>query len=321
MLVVIVILLVLATLAVMFVPNIQGQQRAAEGGTQLQSWLAIARQRALRDQTAGGIRLLPGATHSQWVTEAQYIVQPEDFTGGMLTTLNPPLVPTPDLYKLVFAFPVGTDLYGGSPSDPTLWTVQPGDYIELFGSGLVRRVKNILAANVLELVSPVPYPIYTPTGNYRIIRRPRPLEGADKLTLPTDIAIDLFTNLDGAPPAAPVLDPPITGVPVGYNNPIVPVIDPSGNLVGWDILFAPSGRIIGDQAASSSVILWVRDVTLPIYDAGTQGIVGTPTLVTIYTRSGLTAAHPVDESTGLTPGSAPLPQPYNFTRDGRSSGL
>jgi hypothetical protein len=71
-------------------------------------------------------------------------------------------------------------------------------------------------------------------------------------------------------------------------------------------MFSPSGTVIGQGAASDKIIMWVRDVVLG-NDSADQ------TLVTVYTRTGLIAAHPVD----ITPGA----DPYHFTYDGLSSGL
>ena len=87
----------------------------------------------------------------------------------------------------------------------------------------------------------------------------------------------------------------------GYVN-----IPPLRGGPGIDILFSPSGAVIGPGAANSKIIFWVRDTTLPnITD-------GEPTLICIYTRSGALAAHPVDVNNTTNP--------YSFTEDGRSSG-
>src|SRR5260370_1288946 len=64
----------------------------AQGGALLQGWLDIAKQRALRDQAPRGLRLYVSsdpnllAQVGNIVTEAQYIDQPDDFTGGTFTT-------------------------------------------------------------------------------------------------------------------------------------------------------------------------------------------------------------------------------------------
>jgi prepilin-type N-terminal cleavage/methylation domain-containing protein len=120
---------------------------------------------------------------------------------------------------------------------------------------------------------------------YRIIRQPRVLAGEDALQLPTDVAIDLQNSLAGTSTLQSIINS--TGKP-------------------FDILFGPSGAVIGDSAQYDKIILWVRDVTQPV-DEGDQ------TLVCTYGRTGLTAAHPVNFD-------ASLGNFYVFTQDGRSSG-
>lgn len=59
LLVVIVLLLVLATLAVLFVPRINERRKSAVGAEQVQSALLTAKQRAVRDQAPRGVRIQP----------------------------------------------------------------------------------------------------------------------------------------------------------------------------------------------------------------------------------------------------------------------
>jgi len=142
-------------------------------------------------------------------------------------------------------------------------------------------------------------PLNVPLGcPYRIIRSPRPVAGEDGLTLPVDVAIQL-SALDPTFVKLAPYDPPLSSPPP-------PSSPPPAGTVWFDILFSPSGALVGSAAGNDKVILWVRDVTQPnVTD-------NNPVLVCIYTRSGLIAAHPVD----VTPGG----NPYSFTVDGRSSG-
>ena len=68
-----------------------------------------------------------------------------------------------------------------------------------------------------------------------------------------------------------------------------------------DILFTPSGNVIGAQAGQSQVILWVYDTTLSQKTANG----GEPTLIVINVRSGMIAAVPVNPSGGFA-------TPYSF---------
>ena len=78
-----------------------------------------------------------------------------------------------------------------------------------------------------------------------------------------------------------------------------------------DILFSPSGALISPAVTTESINLWVRE-----YDPNkpkpeeADPTDGGQTILAIYARSGLTAAHP----------PAPGRDPYAFIKDGRTSG-
>jgi prepilin-type N-terminal cleavage/methylation domain-containing protein len=269
LIVVIGILLVLMALAVLIVPSLQQRQRAATGASMLQKWLNIAKTRALRDKAPRGIRLLPGKVNPNWVTEIQYIEQPEDFYGGQYRGV----VGTTQSF-------IGVDFFNSNQANPQLWAVQPGDFLEVRGSGQVHRIIAVPSATALQLASA---PFSTPiTWQYRIIRAPR-VAGEEVLSLPADVAIDISTNKM-------------------YGNPL------SANADGSiDILFGPSGVLVGASAGTNNVFLWVRDTTL----STTPPYAGDQTILAIYSRTGFIAAHPVDVGSS---------DPYSFARDARSSG-
>ena len=98
--------------------------------------------------------------------------------------------------------------------------------------------------------------LYTP---YRIIRKPRVLAGEPSALLSKGAAVDTSMS--------------------------VPIVR-TDNL---DIIFNPDGSVIGPASPSGKIVLWVRDVT-------EDGLVDDQTLITIYVRSGLIAAHPADTS-------------------------
>ena len=272
LLVVIALIMVLGGIAVMFVPRIEEGQRAARGASLLQGWLNIAKQRALRDQQARGLRLY---VSGGIVTDCQYLDQPDDFTGGTLTAAAGSNTVT-----------ITADLSGGFAANSALWPVQPGDYLLILSTGLVHQITATNGSNTLTLASPLTYGVNA-TANYRILRAPR-VSGEEKLALPQNIGINVATNATYA--AAP------------FGNALATNSD--GNI---DILFAPSGNVIGDQAGTDKIILWVCDTSLanPPWD-------GEPTLITVYTRTGLVAPVPVDPDGVNYPGN-PLSTPYSFT--------
>jgi prepilin-type N-terminal cleavage/methylation domain-containing protein len=267
LLVVISLIVILAALTVAFLPS-QERQRVPRGASDLQGWLLIAKNRALRDQVPVGIRFQPGRTDPLHVSEMQYIEQPEPFSKGRISVTG----------NLVTG--INVDFRGGF-TDPALWPVQPGDYLEVKGGGLVHRIAAVPGPTTLQLATAPLYNTPVPTQDYRILRAPRLVSGEAPLQLPQGVIIDLATNTQ-------------------FGNPLP--IDPVTRSV--DVLFAPSGTVIGPAAAADKVIFWVRDATR---DAGSPG---EPILIIVYTRTGFVTAHPADLTSG---------DPYSFTRDGRSS--
>jgi prepilin-type N-terminal cleavage/methylation domain-containing protein len=273
LLVVVTIILVLAGIAVLFVPSLADKQRASEGASQLQGWLLIAKQKALRDQGPRGIRLNPNMGKlpqypAHYVTDLQYIEQPPDFTGGLITAIDP-------MSKTVTF--TGVDFTGGF-GDPTLAPVQAGDYLEIKGGGSVYQITQVPSPTSLTLFS-TPAAVSTPTWQYRIIRQARILAGEDELQMPQNVAIDLKLSRAGSQ------------VNVFSGQPI-------------DILFSPSGTVIGQVAAYDKLALWVKDTTL----ADTEG---EPTLIAVFSRTGLLASYPVDLNST---------NPYSYLDDGRYAG-
>ena len=319
MLVVVTLVLLLAGLTVAFLANFRGSS-ASQGTSQLYGWLNMARQRAIRDRNPYGVRLILSGINAQFVDQLQYIEQPEDYyiqgtaysdmcpSGNTLRDQNfyqtgkCPQLSLGTYYYVEFGPTQGStaqvDFTGGFKQDSTLWPVQPGDYLEVNGSGKVHRIAatpfdavngvnynaNPAMGNILGLVlvSQPDLPIPAPAGGgglYRVIRQPR-VVGEDALRLPSGVVIDLtLTATAGYSPS--------TAGPNGY-----------------DILFGPKGQVIGKAAAFDKIVLWVRET------AGTATD-NDPNLIVINTRSGAIAAYRVD--------TTPNGDPYSETRTGQTS--
>lgn len=293
LLVVIALIMILAGLAVAFLPTIGENARVANGAGQLQQMLLTAKQKALRDRVPCGVRLLPfvdtvasGGTGRTLVTTCVYIEKPDDFplTVGSTVTVAP------------------TNLSQAIVSLALNGQVEVNDYLEVMGNGLMHRIIGInvtpAAITVLTLNSPMLYPLAA-TTQYRIVRLPR-VTGDDVTTLPGNdpqnsqllslqsVVIDLSTN-------------------VNFNN-TLPSLNADGSL---DILFSPSGAVISQGVTTDTINLWVREYAdvkanpIPVAGNGQQTILG------VYVRSGLCAAHP----------PAPGANPYQYLQDGRTSGL
>jgi prepilin-type N-terminal cleavage/methylation domain-containing protein len=290
MLVVIVIILVIASLVVALTPKLAGNQKVVSASDLLQGWLLNAKQRALRDQMPTGIRLLPGATTTNYVTDVQYIQQPPDFTvaPGVVSDSGGNLYPVRRLSITAGSTTAtlegsGPPDFSGNISNSAYWPVQTGDYLDVYPDGLVHQISAV-AANTLTLSSAVTNAVNL-TQQYRIIRSPRVLTGEKPLQLPQDTAIDVNST---------------ASVSQGTTN--------NGlSAPPTDILFSPSGGVLGwGTAQTDRIILWVRDVTL---DSQTDG---DPRLVVINVRTGFIAVHPIDAVSGNY---------YTFATDNRSSGL
>ena len=276
MLVVILLLLILATLTVALTPRFAGQQNLAKGAQQLQGWLLIAKQRARRDQMPTGVRLIPDAVGR--VRELHLVQVPDHFKGGTVE-VNGNMVNGS-----------GVNFWGeytGSASDQWFWPVQPGDYFEVKGGGLVHRISAVQAAQ-LTLESAVPNRIYA-TEDYRVIRRPRLLSGESAMLLPPDIGIDLATNQQ-------------------YGN-ALPASNPDRSV---DLLFAPSGELINGVTSTPFVGLWLRDTTADGPGGLPAEFGGDPVLIAVQKKTGLIGVQPVNPDPA---------DPYRFCSDGRSSGL
>jgi hypothetical protein len=151
MLIVVSILLIITVAVVAVFPRFNEDRKLSRAADGLAQWLLTAKQRAKRDQVPTGIRLFPDPQHNGLITQVQYIQQPDDFTGGSITLgptyPNGPTAPP----VLLAANSNGTIDFQGGFLDPTLWPVQPGDYLSVKGQlHLITNVSN----NVLLLASP-----------------------------------------------------------------------------------------------------------------------------------------------------------------------
>jgi prepilin-type N-terminal cleavage/methylation domain-containing protein len=305
MLVVIAIIITLAALAAAFAPRIDDNQKLTRAVDNLEQWLLTAKMRAKRDGLATGLRFVsaPGdapGTYSQF----QYIQQPEPLAGGYCAGGATAALPLP-----YYQYPPGTGNYyfGGLLTSATAGTVtfqgvdfslggavlaqglvQPGDYLEINGGGvfLINRV----TPTTLTLNTTSGYAsslnITTPTTNFRILRQPRILIGEEPLTLPNNYAAN-FAPIPGSGSTLP-----------GTNVALGPSLYP-------EILFSPTGAVIGTNAGTPILWISVWDTTMEVPDPNRVGIVG------IQGRSGFIGAYSVSLSGN----------PFLFVQMARESGL
>ncbi len=283
LLVVIAIILVIAALAAAFAPRVSDSTNLSRAVDQLEQWLLTAKMRAKRDGLATGVRLVQTQGDAAGMySQLQYIQQPEPLSGspggGIIQSAGGGVVQFGNV-----DFTMG----GTLPTYQML--VQPGDYLEVRGGG-VYLIGSVTGPNSVQLASTTGYDaslvITTPTTNYRILRQPRLLIGESPLDLPNNFAVDL--NL--APP--PNITPRViaTTPPVSY----------------YEILFSPSGAVIGTNAGSGKVLMIVHDVTLDTAD-----ITNMAGVIAVQCRTGFIGAYSM----------APGPDPFLYAEQGRESGL
>jgi type II secretory pathway pseudopilin PulG len=118
---------------------------------------------------------------------------------------------------------------------------------------------------------------------------PQPIVGERDIALPANVGIDMARcSVDGKTPTP---NPPT------------------------DIVFSPGGGLSSASWGTDKLILYIRDFSLA------DPAKGSPTLIVIYVRTGLIAAHPVDTSGLPDPNNNNQPNVYFFCNDPRSSGL
>jgi prepilin-type N-terminal cleavage/methylation domain-containing protein len=301
LLVVIAVIASLVALTALYFPNYQGKELVIRGADQLSQWLLTAKMQAKRDGVPTGLRLYAdrNAAGVDFILRMRYIQQPDDIAQGLY--LGPEVMGmTTNRFIATFS---GVDMNNLSTNMQI--QIQQGDYLEIYGGGVMRRILSVNNATKLNLdatTTPLPdhtYPPTTPASNndrtnFRIIMQPRKIPAEQELKLPENIGIEVQKSRSLAANTLTDSDDN-TAVPAGLRH--------------YDILFSPSGAIITSGATNSQIILWVRDVTK---DNSVNVIAGDATMITVQPRTGFIANHPPNPSG---------PDVYSFTKDTRSSGL
>jgi type II secretory pathway pseudopilin PulG len=295
LLVVISIIIIMATLTVIYViPAFQDNKSVIRGVDRVTQTLLIAKQKAMRDRAPRGVRFIVDQKLSNLTanppviifSQMQFVEQPEVFANGTCQGTGGGPSTT-----LTFTFP-GVVGFKGGASVPDgaydQYLVQPGDYLEMNGGGPVFKIAGV-TDTTLTLTSPQ---TFGQTTNYRIFRQGRPTSGEDILTLPQNVVVDNSKKPD-------LTDKFSLNVPAR-------TMTSSGNstLTYYEVMFSPSGGLVVGTGCGN-VVLWVRDITIEPYEFNTSR------LIAIGYRTGFIAGHPV----------SPGVDPYAFTKDGRASGF
>jgi prepilin-type N-terminal cleavage/methylation domain-containing protein len=307
MLVVIGIILVLAALAAAFAPRITDSTNLSRAVDNLEQWLLTAKMRAKRDGLATGIRFMQAqgdvaGTYSQF----QYIQQPDPLSGGWWTSSGPVGAVLTSASNGTVTFS-GIDFSLGLPSSTDAyrrwqWLVQAGDYLEVRDGG-VYLIGNVTSGTTLTLTNltsgsyDASLSISSPgTTNFRILRQARFLLGEEPLVLPNNFAVDMrqVGNVSPSTIQSNYLNP------AGWNQ--TSITGPSYN---YDIVFSPTGAVVGANASNGLVTFLVYDLTMDPYDSNRAGVIG------VQTRTGFIGAYSVYSTAN----------PFYFAQIARESGL
>jgi prepilin-type N-terminal cleavage/methylation domain-containing protein len=342
LLVVMVLILVLAALGLGYIVFGQDNQHSVNGAQAITGALLNAKQRARRDGLPTGVRILftsapvppypvppypsppypptiqPPPTDSQgkpsFGTQLQLIQQPEDYNAGQLTSINS----TPTIIGTV-TYPPGTVL-GFGPSNVVDFqggaayageidesTVQAGDYLVMAGTTAPHLITTVISATSLTVASNIsPATAGTP---YSIIRAPRRLPSEDIIQMPSNMIID-----NSAVPGN-------TGFNYCKNLPQRTLTDTmGGSQVVSEIVFAPSGAVVGQGTQADKIYLWLRDSNVKLWpQIGQPMAPGAPLILSVQIRTGLIGVYPV--APWPVGSSFSVNDPYAYVRSPRSSGL
>lgn len=312
------IIIVLAGLALMVANSgIIGNVRTTGGSDRIAGWLMQARARAQRTGTPQGLRLGPPDANG-FIREAILIEVPDPYTmpaGNYLMIEHVRPMMGAETRKVYVVGPNAGDV---------VTNVAVGDTLSIPSTATIHRVTGIgattnitigmqmflaveisvqapallpdLGAAALTVAPMTPTPTYS-TTTFGFVRQARPVFGEPLLAVTEGLAIDA-------------------------NNCQLQLNTITNER---DIVFSPNGEI-QNAGGVGRVVLWVRNplalTTNPragTDDRTTYESAGEMTLITVYTRTGAVAIHPVNLPAG--PGPNMGHDPYAYTKDGIASGL
>jgi prepilin-type N-terminal cleavage/methylation domain-containing protein len=345
------IIVTIATLAVFLMPHITERTKATRAADNVQGWLLIARHTSLRDRVPRGLRLIIDPT-TGYVNTLQYIEQPDSIQVGQLSAVpnnpqqvdivgfdgsgglglgNQALWPVqPGDYLQIQGGPsllilAVTPNVGNTPIDTVLTTNSPPNAPQ---AGYTNNFSIIRAPRPRPSEKPMDLPTDIVIDMNRCYPPLTPAQTPYASTLAgatTAGPSTAFVTTTPVPPLSPgsalIVDPQTpsqeTCTVAAVNGNTITVLATQYNHGAgaqvqsvpqpFDIMFAPSGSVVGTLGGTTGkIILWMRDSTQDPINPGHQA------LITVYTRTGLIAAHQVNIAG---------PDPYFYTRDPRNSGM
>jgi prepilin-type N-terminal cleavage/methylation domain-containing protein len=309
LLVVILIMLVIAALAAAFAPRVSDSQNLTRAVDQLEQWLLTAKMRAKRDQLATGVRFIQvqgDITEATGITcsQLQYIQQPDPLSGSP----GGSFIQSAGSGTVTFG---NVDFTMGGTLPPSQYLVQPGDYLEVRDGG-VYQIGAVTGPATVTLagtpydaslnIGPTATPPTAPTTNYRILRQPRLLIGESPLDLPNNFAVDMRI----IPGTIPILTPSIpanaiipNNTTVAWSNVVPRVVPTTPAVTYYEILFSPTGAVVGTNAGNGKVLITVYDMSMNPYPPASPGGI-TPGLTSIPLWNPTTQQGPIIQALQIT---------------------
>jgi type II secretory pathway pseudopilin PulG len=258
------IILILATLTMRLLNATLNSDRIRNGSRELQSFLAGARDRAIHAGQPRGVRLILDPLDRSTVRSFVYIGAPSTFTEGSQLTIDP-------FGNISFFTPNNSATVAPTPSPTSaVWTnlwnrglLTDGTPIQLTVGTTTINAYLTVAATGMSAPGPTGFAIMTaPTGTFPI----------DNPLVPLGIGATYALQL--GPTILPGDEPRSLpqGIVIDLDNSVLPAswTAPGGYSDKLDILFSPSGTVMGPVAASGRihfVLSEYTDASVPIPNA------------------------------------------------------
>ena len=329
-LLVVVALLLLITIAAvgMILPGL-AERRVREASRTLQAVLVGARDRALASGRVRGIRLVRSTVDPWEVDTLIYVGVPEPYGLGTVQVQNNIVTPTGPNPNWDYVDP-GQDGVLGTPDDAP--RVVPGlSFIRFNYVGPFYRIQSV-AAGQLVLSPELVAPNLGPDTRYQIFGPVRPL-GEPPIRLPSGIVIDVRTEMPPSHPLSVANNAANANLDVPRSRGIPNQVPPPAYVTNgvppqqWppmDILFSPTGNVVGLGARTPYIHFWLGeqgDKGNPGPDGQYGSIGGLPDdvgptkpfrMVTLNTRTGAVTVTELARFTGTRPG---FPEIYLYLED------
>jgi prepilin-type N-terminal cleavage/methylation domain-containing protein len=270
-------------------------------GDRASGWLLIQKSRATREGAPRGVRFFFDG--NQQCKEAQYIEVPEPYIARNAT---------PDRARIMISQDASGNrtvkLLGADTAD-LMANVQAGDFLSIPEYGVLLQIVSLMVNSAVA-----------PTDVTVTVASPWLLPAFGMQTAVTS------TTFGFPRKARPMLAEPIllltdSNAIEGIN--CSPQVGANTNV---DVLFAPGGEVV--NAGSGKIIFFVRNPSLPPINVNSGATTrqqyeaaGSMNLVTIYSKTGSIATHPVKLPQGGPNATHAAGAAFDFTRDGFNTGL